>query len=477
MKPSSPLLEARSISKRFGAVRALDDVSVSFKPGEIHAVLGENGAGKSTLMGVLAGFVIPDSGQTFLHGHRLPLGKAFECSRSGVGMIHQHFTLVPEFTVAENLALAHLNSLWKPLNVKALAKHALELADDLGWFLDPDVKVRNLPVGTQQRIEILKALAGDADALLFDEPTAALSQDEVRDLFQALRRLSDKGKAIILIAHKLAEVMAVADKVTVLRKGKFVATALTADTNEIELAEWMVGRLPAGLNKKQTKALEPGLSVNDLQVLGDRGEMAVKRVTFAIDRGEVLGIGGVDGNGQIELAEALAGVRPFTGSSDFEGKEPVLAFIPQDRQLDGLALTMSVKDNLMIGRVRSRFLNRRALATWAKSLADRYDVRIDSIDDPVAALSGGNQQKVVVARELDSAPDLLVAVNPTRGLDIRATEFVHRSILDARDAGAAVALFSTDLDELAALSSRTLFMSSGRLYDPSGASALVGGTG
>lgn len=476
MSSSEPLLEARSISKSFGVVRALDDVTVAFAPGEIHAVLGENGAGKSTLMGVLAGFVVPDAGATFLNGEALPLGKPFDCKRLGVGMIHQHFTLVPAFSVAENLALAQLDSLWKPLNVNVMAKQALKLADELGWRIDPAAKVRTLPVGTQQRVEILKALAGDADALIFDEPTAALSQDEIRDLFEALRSLRRKGKAIILIAHKLSEVLVVADRVTVLRKGRFVATAAVQDTNELELAEWMVGRLPAGLSRKPTEALLPGLEVERLEVFGDRGEIAVDHISLSIGRGEILGIGGVDGNGQIELAEALAGVRPYEGQIDFEGKEPVLAYIPQDRQKDGLALTMSVKDNLMIGRVGSGFLNRKALSLWAKGLADQYDVRVDSVEDPVGALSGGNQQKVVVARVLDSKPDVLVALNPTRGLDIRATEFVHRSILEARDRGAAVALFSTDLDELAALSTRTLFMNSGRLYDPSGASALVGGS-
>lgn len=475
MEPGQAVLEARAVSKRYGAVQALKDVSLSVTAGEIHAVLGENGAGKSTLMGVLSGFTVPDAGSVFLKGKPLPVGKPFECRRLGVGMIHQHFTLVPEFTVAENLALARLDSLTRPIRVMDLAEPSLELARQLGWQIQATAKVRSLPVGAQQRVEILKALSGDADVLIFDEPTAALSQDEVRDLFRVLSRLKDAGRAIVLIAHKLAEVLAIADRVTVLRKGVYVAESPVADTNEFQLAEWMVGHLPPGLNKATQSGLKPGLQATDVSVFGDRGEAAVRRVSFEVHRGEILGFGGVDGNGQVELAEALARVRTFQGEMSFQGTDPAVAFIPQDRQIDGLALTMSVKDNLAIGRLPSAIVRRGRLRKWAVELANRFDVRVDSVDDPVGELSGGNQQKVVVARVLDSRPDLLVALNPTRGLDIQATEFVHRSILAARDAGAAVALFSTDLDELAALATRTLFMSSGRLYESSQAVALVGG--
>lgn len=473
MTADQPLLQAKEVSKRYGSVQALDRVSVDFAAGEIHAVLGENGAGKSTLMGALAGFVTPDRGEILLDGTKVPLGRPFECRRLGIGMIHQHFTLIPEFTVAENLALARLDSLVKPLDVRKLSRHALDLADELGWHIAPQARARSLPVGTQQRVEILKALAGDARVLIFDEPTAALSQSEVSDLFRVLRRLKDQGAAIVLIAHKLAEVLAVADRVTVLRKGKWIGSKLTEDTNEFELAEWMVGSLPPGLQKDASHALNPGLVARGLTVKGDRGEPAVRSVNFEIRRGEILGFGGVDGNGQIELAEALAGVRPYEGV--IEGDCKRASYIPQDRQVDGLALTLSIKDNLSIGRTQSPILRAGQLRRKAEELVARFEVAVASIEDPVGALSGGNQQKVVVARVLDSQPDLLVALNPTRGLDIRATEFVHRSILQARDQGTAVALFSTDLDELAALSSRTLFMSSGRLVEASGASALVGG--
>ncbi len=475
MNAPTPLLEARSISKRFGAVQAVIDVSMTLVPGEIHAVLGENGAGKSTLMGVLAGLVVPDEGQVTLDGLRLPMGRAFESKRRGIGMIHQHFTLVPEFSVAENLALAKLESLWKPLNITRLSADALAVAKELGWALDPEAKVGNLPVGLQQRVEILKALVGETSVLIFDEPTAALSHDEVRDLFRVLRKLKESGKAIVLIAHKLAEVMAISDRITVLRKGQVIATVLTTDTNETELAEWMVGHLPAGLNKSESETGDVLLSVDGMQVVGDRGEEAVRGATFCVRRGEIVGFGGVDGNGQIELAEALAGVRPFSGTLKINTEAPVVAYVPQDRQNDGLALSLSVKDNLLVRHLNEGLLKRRELARWASSVVHRYDVRLDSIEEPVGSLSGGNQQKIIVARVLESKPDLLVAVNPTSGLDIRATEFVHNSILSARDAGAAVALFSNDLDELAALANRTVFMSSGQLYASSNANAFVGG--
>lgn len=479
------MLTVSEVSKRYGAVQALHKVSASFAPGEIHAVLGENGAGKSTLMGILAGFVVPDSGTVVLDGDLAPVGAPQRAKGQGIAMVHQHFTLVGAFTVAENLALARvdrLNGVHTPLKDAAAT---LEVAAGLGWTLDPQAVTRDLPVGTQQRIEILKALAAQAKILIFDEPTAVLTQEEVHDLFRVLRSLRDAGATIILIAHKLSEVMAIADRVTVLRSGRFVATAQVGDVDVARLAEWMVGPQPP-LPKfigDLTHGQGAGLRVEGLQVSGDRGEPAVRGVSFEVPSGTVFGIGGVDGNGQVELAEALARVRtPSAGRMILEKSDPAIAYIPQDRQTDGLALSLSVLDNLLIqghrriDLTRGPFLLSERVRAWARGLVQRFDIKVGRLSDPISGLSGGNQQKVVVARSLDQAPDLLIAVNPTRGLDIKATVYVHDQIRSAAREGAAVVLLSTDLDELAELADRTQFMSRGELSDAEGAMSLVGGS-
>ena len=474
------MLTVDGVSKRYGTVQALHKVSASFLPGEIHAVLGENGAGKSTLMGVLAGFVTPDSGTVTLDGKPVPLGAPYETKRRGIAMVHQHFTLVGAFTVAENLALATVDRLNKPHSPLQDATASLEMAARLGWSLDPQATTADLPVGAQQRIEVLKALSAEAEILIFDEPTAVLTPDEVLDLFRVLRTLRDAGKTIILIAHKLSEVLAIADRVTVLRRGAFVATAEIGQVDEAQLAEWMVGPETSIAPGRKSPDQKPvGLTVNDLHVRGDRGEPAVRGVSFEVGSGEILGIGGVDGNGQVELAEALAGVRkPLSGRI---GAGPAVAYIPQDRQSDGLALSLSVLDNLLIEGHRHPELTRgpllrgKQINIWAKGLIERFDIKAGWLGDPVSGLSGGNQQKVVVARNLDRTPDLLVAVNPTRGLDIKATRYVHDQILLAANNGAVVVLLSTDLDELAELADRMYFISRGELRQAEGAPSLVGG--
>ncbi|MBX7134260.1 MAG: ATP-binding cassette domain-containing protein [Fimbriimonadaceae bacterium] len=472
------MLRAETVSKRFGNVTALADVSVDFAPGEIHAVLGENGAGKSTLMNVLGGFLKPDGGRVTLNGSPLPLGDPIGCRALGIEMVHQHFMLVPAFTVAENLALARLGGLGGALDVGKVAQKPLQIARELGWQIEPDARTADLPVGVEQRIEILKALAGNAQVLIFDEPTAVLSPDEVDDLFRVLRKLRDQGKAVILIAHKLSEVMAVADRVTVLRRGVKVAEARIGEVDERQLATWMVGELPDEQRPLLPSAEAVSLSIDRLVVKGDRGETAVQGVTFEVRQGEILGIGGVDGNGQIELAEALALVRPtFDGSIERIAGE--IGYIPQDRQVDGLALSMSLSDNLLIGGYpRSQFRIGPFLApgrvrAWAEGLVHQFRIKVGRLADPVSSLSGGNQQKVVVARTLDAKPAVIIAVNPTRGLDIQAADAVHAELLDAARNGAAVVLFSTDLDELGAIASRTLFMSGGRLAEDF-AGALAG---
>lgn len=480
-------LVAQNITKRFGQVTALDSVSIEFSAGEVHAVLGENGAGKSTLMHVLAGFMLPQEGTVSLDGKPLHLGKPHRCREAGVEMVHQHFTLVPNFTVEENLALAKMGRLAQILNVSRLAATALDMGRQLGWNVDPKAKVGSLSVGVQQRIEILKCLSGDASVLIFDEPTAVLTPDEVLDLIRVLKELKARNKIVILIAHKLSEVMAVADRVTVLRAGKKVSTAPIANVDEATLANWMVGEMPPISLQTKTYHEGLGLSATAIRVLGDRREASVRGVTLNVAPGEILGIGGVDGNGQIELAEALAHVRPITDGHLRWNGQPIerhlrIAYIPQDRQEDGLALPMSVEDNLMIeGQHRPELKkgmlqNVKAVARWCDDLIARFDIRVSSRKQPVADLSGGNQQKVVVSRNLDRRPDFLVAVNPTRGLDVRATRFVHEQIKSAREAGTAVALFSTDLDELAALSDRIVYMSRGELSENQSATALVGGS-
>ncbi|MBW7927005.1 MAG: ABC transporter ATP-binding protein [Fimbriimonadaceae bacterium] len=478
------MIAIRGLCKRFGPVQALKNVAATFEAGEVHAVLGENGAGKSTLVNLLAGFLMPDVGSLELDGAPLPLGDPVAIRNMGVAMVHQHFMLVPEFTVAENLALARMGRRFERLEPLERAGASLAMAERLGWTLDPRARTGDLPVGVQQRIEILKALGDDRRVLILDEPTAVLGPDEVEELFRVLRDLRDKGMAILLIAHKLSEVMAVADRATVLRRGEVVATAPIAEVDEATLAAWMVGDVPprAERTSRETPASFQGLRLSDLQVSGDRGEAAITDLSLDVPQGAIVGIGGVDGNGQVELAEAIVGVRGFSGELVWVPHgEPAVAYIPQSRQKDGLALKMSVLDNLAIAghqredMRRGPFLRSRALAHWGGELVGQYAIKVGALEDPVGSLSGGNQQKVVVARELDREPDLVVAVNPTRGLDVRAARFVHEQLAQARDRGAAVLLISTDLDELAAMADETYFLLRGRLRSGEGAEALVGG--
>lgn len=476
------MLTVTGVVKTYGALRALDGVSIEFRAGEIHAVLGENGAGKSTLMHVLSGFALPDSGTVELDGQPLPTGHPFACRQRGIAMIHQHFTLVPAFSVRENLALAQLPSMGS-LKMDRIIEPAQALASDLGWTIDLDAKVEDLSVGAEQRVEILKSLAGEAKVVIFDEPTAVLSADEIEDLFRVLRKLKEAGKTVILIAHKLAEVMRIADFVTVLRRGKVVGAVPIADASPALLAEWMVGELPEPLHASPRENLKAVLSVENVHLTGSRGEPALRGISFEVARGEIVGFGGVDGNGQHELAELLVGIRsPQAGSMTWREADPYLvSYIPEDRQTEGLALSMSVEENLLISGHRRAdltngpFLRKQSIREWSQGLIGRFSVKAESPTQSASSLSGGNQQKVVVARALDQTPDLLVAVNPTRGLDVRAAAFVHSQILAARDSGAAVVLISTDLDELQALASRILFLSRGQIVRTVGAAALVGG--
>jgi ABC-type uncharacterized transport system ATPase subunit len=473
---STPSLLVTDLSKTYGSVHALINISLQCVPGEIHAVLGENGAGKSTLVGILAGFVHPDQGGVQVAGSAMELGEPFKAKNLGIGMVHQHFTLVPSFTVAENLALAALPHLYASADPHRLSRRAAELADELGWKLDLRARTSSLSVGARQRLEILKVLSADPQIIIFDEPTAVLSKEEVADFFRVLRALREQRKTVILIAHKLSEIIEISDRVTVLRKGRLVATALTGEVNESTLAGWMVGDIPALETKSPRAAGQPVVRAQAICVKGERGENAVSNVSLEVCAGEIVGIGGVDGNGQIELAEALAGVRSIeNGTLTWQGMptpgDVAVGYIPQDRQTEGLALTMSVQDNLLVAchrlpaLCRGPFLRLRAIREWAKAVIERFSIAVSNAASPVGALSGGNQQKVVVGRALAINPPLLVAVNPTRGLDVRAAAFVQDQLLAARSAGAAVALFSSDRDELALLSDRSLVMSSGAFVE------------
>lgn len=465
------------VSKSFGPVQALASVNLEVHRGEIHAALGENGAGKSTLMNVVAGFLAPDSGQVELNGEPLPPGNPSAAKRMGIALVHQHFMLVPSFTVAENFALDQLDSLRGKADVHAATQRALSVADSLGWKLEPSAYVRDLPVGVQQRVEIVKALATDAPLLILDEPTAVLAPNEVEDLLGVLRRLREQGKTIVLIAHKLSEVFAIADSVTVLRRGKLVARAHISDTSQEEVARWMVGEETASLAAPRLSPGEPLVELREVTVLGDRGNEAVRSCSLEARSGEVLGIGGVDGNGQLELAEALAGIRPFQKGTSRFAEVPI--YIPQDRQKDGLAMDMTIQDNLLIGALDDRtlggpLLKPRAIRTWAEGLVDRFSIKIGSLSDPARSLSGGNQQKVVVARSVSQNPRIVVAVNPTRGLDLKATRFVHDQLAAVAANGGAVILISTDRDELASLATRTVFLSGGKIVSGDAVSYLGG---
>lgn len=451
------MIELESVSKRFENVAALRQASLRFKRGRVHALLGENGAGKSTMVNILGGFVRPDSGKVRMDGSPLPVGDPIAIRSRGLRIVHQHFMLVPAFSVAENFALSRARGGLRPIQYEPPTS-------SLGWSINPLARTRNLGVGEQQRVEILRALDGDARYLILDEPTAVLTPDEISDLFCVLRKLANEGVGIVLIAHKLDEVLAVADEITVLRSGSVVVHVRATETSAPELAGWMVGELPEP-SAPTVQAYGPTLiDISNAVIFGDRRSIAVNGVDLQIRSGEIVGIGGVDGNGQIELAEAVVGIRPVTtGSIRAPGR---LAYIPQDRRHQGLALGMTIAENLVLGKEsRSPFLSPLRLKQFAESCITRYEIKAPSPSILVSMLSGGNQQKVVVARELADQPEGVVAVNPTRGLDVRASAFVHSEIRQAAQRGAAVLLISTDLDELAALADRTLYMQSSQLHD------------
>ncbi len=481
----APALEMRSITKRYPGVVANDAIDLEVRPGEIHALLGENGAGKSTLMNVLYGLAKPDEGQILLDGQVVDIEGPSDAIERGISMVHQHFMLVPVLSVADNVLLGKEAMRGRIFLDQHEAKRRIrELGERFGFEIDPDQKVGDLSVGWQQRVEILKALYREARILVLDEPTAVLTPQETVEIFAVLRRLADEGHSIIFISHKLYEVLEVADRITVIRRGKVVGSRIPSETDEDDLAELMVGReVQLTVDRGESHPGEPMLRVDDLRVKSDRGGEAVAGVGFDVRAGEILGIAGVAGNGQDELVEAIMGLRqPSGGSITLDGDDITtdrprelhqkqVAFVPADRQRFGLVLSFPLGDNCVLtdyymqpysrGVVRDEV----AISKRANEAIAQYDVRTPGPDVAAGTLSGGNQQKLIVAREFDRDLKLLVLDQPTRGLDVGSIEFIHRQVITKRDAGTAVLLVSAELDEVLELSDRIAVMFRGRLVD------------
>src|ERR1044071_6183807 len=480
------MIELRNITKRFGAVLANDRERLSVPPGTIHALVGENGAGKSTALRIAYGFYTADSGEILVNGQPQQIRTPHDAIALGIGMVHQHFMLVEPMTVAENIVLGSEPGSAAALDLKKAAAEIRKLSDEFKLAVDPNTTIENLSVGQQQRVELLKALYRHAQLLILDEPTAVLTPQEVQEFFVILRSMREQGKTIVIITHKLSEVLAISDDVTVMRDGKVVGEVKTSETTAADLARLMVGReVLLRVDKPDAKPGEVVVSVRDLSIAGRDGSKRVNRVSFEVRKGEIVGIAGVEGNGQTELIEALAGLIPgshTSGSISFEGqdvtqndarkrKELGIAHVPEDRHRRGLLLDFSLAENTILG-VHYRkpavssdgiLLDQKGIQRRTEQVIRDFDVRPPNPALPARALSGGTQQKLIIGREFELPPKFLLVSQPTRGVDIGAIEFIHRKIVELRDAGCAVLLVSAELEEVTALSDRLLVIHNGQI--------------
>jgi simple sugar transport system ATP-binding protein len=473
-------VEMRGITKRFPGVLANDNVSFDVNAGEVHALLGENGAGKSTLMRMLYGLYRPDEGEILIDGTPHVFHSPADAIRAGIGMIHQHFMLVPSLTVAENVALGLKSSREPLLDLKLVSQRLRDLSQAYGLKVDPSARVAHLSVGEQQRVEILKALYREASLIILDEPTAVLTPQEVNDLFTTLKRMVNEGHGLVFISHKLNEVVAISDRVSALRDGRMIGTRPVEGVTREELITMMVGREVKPLAHQPLKAGPVRLSVRDVCAVSDRGTEALRGVNLEIRSGEILGVAGVSGNGQRELAECLAGLRKVTaGEITIDGQDvthahlrkrmEAAAYIPEERMRDGAIKDFTVLENLFLRDHSSPrfsfgiFLSVAKMAAHARELVKEFNVKTPQLETPIKNLSGGNIQKLIMARELSRDPKLLIAAQPTRGVDIGATEFIHQRLLEQREAGKAILLISEDLDEIRSLSDRIAVMYEGKI--------------
>ncbi|VQU53958.1 ABC transporter ATP-binding protein [Streptococcus pneumoniae] len=476
------VIEMRDITKVFGGFVANDKINLHLRKGEIHALLGENGAGKSTLMNMLAGLLEPTSGEIAVNGQVVNLDTPSKAASLGIGMVHQHFMLVEAFTVAENIILGSELTKNGVLDIAGASKEIKALSERYGLAVDPSAKVADISVGAQQRVEILKTLYRGADILIFDEPTAVLTPSEIDELMAIMKNLVKEGKSIILITHKLDEIRAVSDRVTVIRRGKSIETVEIAGATNADLAEMMVGRSVSFKTEKQaSKPKEVVLSIKDLVVNENRGVPAVKNLSLDVRAGEIVGIAGIDGNGQSELIQAITGLRKVeSGSIELKGDSIVglhprqitelsIGHVPEDRHRDGLILEMMISENIALQTYykephsKNGILNYSNITSYAKKLMEEFDVRAASELVPAAALSGGNQQKAIIAREIDRNPDLLIVSQPTRGLDVGAIEYIHKRLIEERDNGKAVLVVSFELDEILNVSDRIAVIHDGKI--------------
>ena len=476
------VIEMREITKIFGQFVANDKINLHLRRGEIHALLGENGAGKSTLMNMLAGLLEPTSGEIAVNGQVVKLDSPSKAASLGIGMVHQHFMLVEAFTVAENIILGSEITKNGVLDIKKAIQEIKELSEKYGLAVDPSANVEDISVGAQQRVEILKTLYRGADILIFDEPTAVLTPAEIDELMIIMKNLVKEGKSIILITHKLDEIRAVSDRVTVIRRGKSIETVEIAGATNQDLAEMMVGRSVSFTTEKNPpQPKEVILSIKDLVVNENRGIPAVKNLSLDVRAGEIVGIAGIDGNGQSELIQAITGLRKVkSGTINIKGKDVVglpprkitemkVSHVPEDRHRDGLVLDLTISENIALQTYykeplsKNGILNYTNIHNYARKLMEEFDVRAANDYVPASALSGGNQQKAIIAREVDRDPDLLIVSQPTRGLDVGAIEYIHKRLIGERDKGKAVLVVSFELDEILNLSDRIAVIHDGKI--------------